>query len=307
MLFIEQPLPLLIIIVVAMTLDRLLGEPARFHPLVGFGVVAEKLEQRLNDGERLRWKGGVALSLLLLGPLLLIMGLLNIEWLSLLLSLLLLYLALGGKSLEQHAQQVAVALQTGDLAEARVRTGFLVSRETAELDETKLASATVESVLENGNDAIFGTLFWFVLLGAPGAVFYRLANTLDAMWGYRNERYLHFGWASARLDDVLNYIPARLTALSYAAVGSFTRATECWRKQGLAWKSPNAGPVMAAGAGALSVQLGGAARYHGKEQQRPLLGEGRQANASDIGRAISLLQRAQGLWLAVIILGVGIA
>ncbi|HHJ80984.1 MAG TPA: cobalamin biosynthesis protein CobD, partial [Candidatus Tenderia electrophaga] len=199
--------------------------------------------------------------------------------------------------------QVRDALGLNDLPSARKRTAMLVSRDTRELDETQMAKATVESVLENGCDAVFGAIFWFVIAGAPGVIFYRLANTLDAMWGYRNQRYLHFGWAAARLDDVLNFIPARLTALTYALVGQFQNAIRCWRRQGYSWKSPNAGPVMAAGAGALAVQLGGAATYHGELQQRPDLGLDNKPQALDIERAVGLVNRGMWLWLAVILSG----
>jgi len=181
---------------------------------------------------------------------------------------------------------------------------MIVSRDTADLDEEGISRATVESVLENGCDAIFGALFWFVLAGAAGAVLYRLANTLDAMWGYRTPRYRDFGWAAARLDDLLNWLPARLTALSYVAMGTKPAlAWRCWREQAPNWKSPNAGPVIAAGAGALGLALGGPARYHGEWQPRPALGEGLAPRAEDIGRAVALVRRALWLWLGVIALG----
>jgi len=130
-----------------------------------------------------------------------------------------------------------------------------------------------------------------------------MSNTLDAMWGYRNERYNYFGWAAARLDDVLNFIPARLTALSYALLGHTRSALHCWWQQASAWESPNAGPVMAAGAGALCVKLGGAAIYHGKLEQRPPLGCGMAAGAADITRAVRLVRHTLYAWLAVITLG----
>jgi adenosylcobinamide-phosphate synthase len=133
-------------------------------------------------------------------------------------------------------------------------------------------------------------------------VLYRLSNTLDAMWGYRNARYNEFGWAAARLDDVLNYLPARLTALSYTLLGNTRSAWSCWRRQAPCWDSPNAGPVMAAGAGALQVKLGGEAIYDGKLEQRPDLGCGKAAVPADISRAVALVQRTLYLWLAVIAL-----
>jgi adenosylcobinamide-phosphate synthase len=183
----------------------------------------------------------------------------------------------------------------------------MVSRDTHALDGTRVAAAATESVLENGHDAVFGALFWFVLLGAPGALLFRLANTLDAMWGYRTSRYERFGWAAARMDDALGYLPARLTALTYAALGRFACAMRCWRTQARAWDSPNAGPVMAAGAGALCVRLGGAAPYHGRWEERPVLGEGDPPDAGTIVRALRLVDRGVVAWVALMFLGGAVA
>ena len=284
------------------TLDRLLGEPKRWHPLVGFGRVAGAVEQRLNRREEgrsgSRLVGLVAWSLVVL-PAVLLAGFLCTLPLGWLLHPLLLCFALGGRALEEHGERVADDLLGGNLAAAREHVGWMVSRDTSALDEEGVAKAAVESLLENGNDAVFGALFWFFMLGGPGALLFRLANTLDAMWGYRNERFLHFGAAAARLDDALNYLPARLTALSYALFGATRRALACWREQAPQWDSPNAGPVRSAGAGALQVSLGGAAVYHGRLEVRPKLGEGRAPQAVDIGRALALVRSGQRLWLGV--------
>ena len=290
-------------------LDRWLGEPRRWHPLVGFGWLAQRGEAlaygspELNvEARRARGMGAV---ILLLVPFTVAAWLLAaIPLLGLAVALGLLYLAIGARSLAEHAEAVAAALSAGDLPLGRETVAMIVSRNTADLDEEQISRATVESVLENGCDAVFGALFWFVLAGAPGVVLFRLANTLDAMWGYRNPRYQYFGWAAARLDDLLNWLPARLTALGYTLVGTRPAlAWRCWREQAPSWKSPNAGPVMAAGAGALGLVLGGPARYHGRWQQRPSLGEGLAPRAEDIGRAVALVRRALWLWLAAILLG----
>jgi adenosylcobinamide-phosphate synthase len=185
---------------------------------------------------------------------------------------------------------------------ARHAVGRMVSRDTAALNASQIAAAATESVLENGNDAVFGALFWFAVLGAPGALLYRLANTLDAMWGYRTPRYDHFGWAAARIDDALNYLPARLAALTYALCGRFKAAMRCWRTQAPQWDSPNAGPVMAAGAGALGVRLGGPAPYHGVWESRPELGEGNEPDAMSILRALRMLLKGVLIWLVVALL-----
>lgn len=284
----------------AVLLDHWLGEPRRYHPLAGFGRLANLVEIRLN--RRQRGLGVLALLLLVVPPVVLAALLVRLSPLGVVAEVLLLYLAIGATSLAQHGRVVAEALADGDLALARRRVGWMVSRDTAVLDEEGVARAATESVLENGNDAVFAALFWFLLLGAPGAVLYRLVNTLDAMWGYRSERYEAFGWAAARLDDMLNWIPARLTALSYALLGDSRRALRCWRRQGHRTASPNAGVVMASGAGALGLQLGGAAVYHGVVEERPLLGEGLAPSTADIMRAARLVQHSLWLWLGVIVL-----
>ncbi|GGC10819.1 cobalamin biosynthesis protein CobD [Oxalicibacterium flavum] len=288
-----------------LALDRLLGEPRRWHPLAGFGNVAALIERRMNDKDAGRLRG-------MLAWLLAVLPLVAASWfaiamlaqlhffLALAAHVLMLYFGLGLRSLRDHIMPIAAALQAGDLPLARSLTSRIVSRDTAQLPEADLAKAGVESLLENGNDAVFATLFWFVIAGGPGAVLFRLANTLDAMWGYRTARFLHFGWAAARIDDLLNLAPARLTALSYAALGNTRLAWQCWRAQAPQWSSPNAGPVMAAGAGALAISLGGAAVYDGELEQRPTLGSGPRATGKDIARAWKLVAGTAWLWMGVI-------
>jgi adenosylcobinamide-phosphate synthase len=300
------PLPHVVAALAGALLDRALGEPKRWHPLVGFGRLADAAERGLRrgaPGEKSdnRRRGAAAWALVVLPCVALAWLLSSFNLIGWIVDALLLWLALGGRSLAEHAGAVATPLGMGDLPTARERVGLMVSRDTTQLDAEGVAKATVESVLENGNDAVFAALFWFFLLGGPGVVLYRLANTLDAMWGYKDERRIHFGWAAARLDDGLNYIPARLTALTYAMFGHIGPALTCWRTQASAWSSPNAGPVIAAGAGALGVQLGGAAMYHGQMEQRPALGSGSAPTAADIPRALALVQRGQWLWLGVFV------
>jgi len=289
--------------VAGVALDAALGEPKRWHPLVGFGTLANRLEQRFNpSGGGWRSHGVSAWCLAVLPLTLLTVLLVQLPWIGWLVQIIALYAALGLRSLDQHAQPVAQALRLGDLPLARQRVGYMVSRRTEELDATGVARAGTESVLENGSDAVFAALFWFLVAGAPGVVLYRLSNTLDAMWGYRNDRFERFGWAAAKIDDLLNYVPARLVALTYALLGRTTTAMRCWQRQAPRWDSPNAGPVMAAGAGALGVSLGGAAVYHGELHQRPELGEGPPPQARDIERAMNLVWGGVLLWLLLMLI-----
>lgn len=278
-------------------LDRLFGELPRWHPLVGFGYCTSLLERWSNRGSLRLLRGAAAWSVLSLPLPTLLWWLLPPQhaWIA---NGIALYFALGSRALIEHGLRVEEALATGNLPAARIRVGFLVSRETASMDEGAVVRATLESLLENGNDAIFGALFWCAVAGAPGVILFRLANTLDAMWGYRNERFELFGKFAARADDVLNYLPARLTALSYALLGHTRDALSCWRAQAPAWSSPNAGPVMAAGAGSLRICLGGAAIYEGQVEPRVTLGTGALARAGDIPRACALIVHSILLWLA---------
>lgn len=294
----------LLITTAALAFDWILGEPRRLHPLVGFGRLANVCEQWCYGGPdvqpRARGVRGLCALVVLVAPLTAAAAALaGSPDNALVVSVAVLSFALGHRSLHDHARPVVAALRAGDEPEARRRVSLMVSRDSAALDITRSAT---ESVLENGNDAVFGALFWYAVAGAPGALFYRLANTLDAMWGYRNDRYLDFGWAAARLDDMLNYLPARLTALTYALLGNTRQALWCWRTQAPAWESPNAGPVMAAGAGALEVIIGGPARYAGEWHARPVLGAGHPPTVDDIERALRLVRHGVWLWLGTFVL-----
>jgi adenosylcobinamide-phosphate synthase len=297
---------------IGVALDALLGEPRRWHPLVGFGAIARRLEgwllERCHIAERafIARLAGVGAVFLLVTPLVAIAWTATQSSVGLLADALLLYLALGARSLAEHAHAVAAPLAADDIATARARVALMVSRDTDLMTAPDVSRAAVESVLENGSDAVFATLFWFALAGGAGALAHRAVNTLDAMWGYRSDRFRHFGWAAARLDDVLNWVPARLTALTYLALGRSREALACWRAQASAWYSPNAGPVMATGAGALGVVLGGPAIYEGVLKSRPVLGVGDEPNASDIHRAIGLVRRGIVVWLiALALLDIG--
>lgn len=281
-------------------LDAVLGEARRWHPLVGFGRLASSVEKTLNR------PGGHLHGIV--GWLLAVVPLTALAWLLAAygghaVHAMLLYLCIGLRSLRDHNVPIAEALARGDLPQARWLTSRIVSRDTRDASEADLAKASTESLLENGNDAVFGTLFWFIVAGGAGAILFRLANTLDAMWGYRNARFLRYGWAAARIDDLLNLLPARLTALSYVVLAPTLdgkrRAWHCWRTQSPAWSSPNAGPVMSSGAGALGLSLGGAAVYDGEVEQRPPLGAGQPACAADILRAWQLVRNTAALWLAI--------
>jgi adenosylcobinamide-phosphate synthase len=301
-------------IIFAFLLDVIFAEPKRWHPLVGFGFLANCIEKRLNQAHfstmSQQLLGVMSGLLLIIFPTIILIILaamiknqLSVTWL---IEGALLYICLGYTSLRQHGMAVFTSLQANDLLLAREKVGLIVSRDTKSLDELGVRRAGIESVLENGCDAIFAPIFWFLIGGVPAVIVYRLTNTLDAMWGYKDSRFLFFGRFSARMDDILNYIPSRLVGLSYALVGSFSAAIRCWLQQAHLLASPNGGVVMAAGAGALTITLGGDSVYLGEKLTKPVFGCGRSPENKDIRRALFLLDKTLCLWLTVLLVWLGL-
>ncbi len=297
-----------LIIFIALVIDWLVGEPKRWHPLVGFGHLANRTEQlfhqQKSSPKQQIISGFIAVMALLLPISTVCYYIAEIDIINNIFAVVMLTLCIGHKSLHDHAQPIASSLESGDIQQARYHTSRIVSRDPATLH---IPRAAIESVLENGADSVFSALFWFLIGGVPAVIFYRLSNTLDAMWGYRNQQYLYFGRFAARLDDVLNYIPARLTALTYALIGKTNTALHAWQQQAKQWDSPNAGPVMASGAGALNITLGGPAQYDGHWQQRITLGSGQEPKAADITRALRLVRHSVWLWLVILVLLTGLS
>lgn len=204
------------------------------------------------------------------------------------------WVALGGTSLAAVGDRLGNALDAGDTDGARALIPSLCGRDPDSLDEAGMARAAVESVAENTSDAAVAPLLWGAVAGVPGLLAYRMINTLDAMVGYRNDRYLRFGWASARLDDVANYAPARLTALLVLIIGPDRRSgLTAVRNDAAAHPSPNAGVVEASFAGVLGVSLGGVTVYRHRAEHRPVLGRGPAPSASDVRRTAVLSRRVQ--------------
>lgn len=282
--------------------DGAFGDPRRRHPVAGFGRVAQRVEQVLYRDDRVAGVvhaavlsgGAVALGVLVervgrRGPVLQTVTTAAATW-----------LVLGGRSLAVHGAAIGRELDAGELDAARERLPNLCGRDPSAMNADGLARAAVESVAENTSDAVVAPLVWGALAGVPGLLGYRAVNTLDAMVGYRSPRYRRFGWASARLDDVVNLLPARLAAaLTVAGApvvgGSWRGAWQAWRRDAAAHPSPNAGRVEAAFAGALEIRLGGRTVYAHGVEERPILGEGRTPDSGHVTRAVELSRVVGGL------------
>jgi adenosylcobinamide-phosphate synthase len=193
-------------------------------------------------------------------------------------SIYLLYACFAARDLLAHSSRVAAALKENDPARARIMVGMIVGRDTAGLEEEGVVRACVESVAENTVDGVTAPLFWAAVGGPLGALLYKAVSTMDSMFGYTNERYFHFGWAPARLDDLLNWVPARITGLLLVAAALILRMRPAgaWRvffRDRLNHASPNSGHPEAAVAGALGIRLGGLSTYFGKPVQKPVIGD----------------------------------
>lgn len=275
--------------------DTLLGDPRRGHPVALFGRAAQAVQRRAYADSRLRGAAYAAGCVLAAVAPAAAAGRLTHgrPWLRVAATAAAVWAVTGARSLTIEAERIAAALQAGDLPAARAALPNLCGRDPGQLDAGELARAVVESVAENTSDAVVAPLVWLVLAGLPGVVGYRAVNTLDAMVGHRSPRYARFGWGSARLDDVANWAPARLTGLLTVAVspavgGSPAVAWRTLRQDGARHPSPNAGRCEAAFAGALGVRLGGTNAYGNRTEHRPVLGDGRGAEPEDIRRAVRL-------------------
>ena len=275
--------------------DRVLGDPRRLHPVAGFGCTAAALEKLTYRPTRV---AGAAHVCVLVGAVAFAGRLLPRHTVVVAAAT---WTVLGGRSLEREALAVHDLLARGDLNGARVRVRNLVGRDTSGLDAAQVARAAVESVAENGSDAVVAPLFWGALAGTPGLLAHRAINTLDAMIGHHTSRYEQFGWAAAKLDDLANWPAARVSVLCTMLVHP-RRARSIVatvRRDAPAHPSPNAGPVESAYAAALGVRLGGTNSYHGAVEHRGVLGDGRAVAPDDLLRVVRLHRGVCGAALAM--------
>ncbi|MFI5716383.1 cobalamin biosynthesis protein [Nocardia sp. NPDC051750] len=274
-------------------IDRIFGDPVRRHPVAGFGMLAAGLETVTYADRR---RAGVVHEVVLVGAT--VAAGFAVRRGGVLPVALATWTVLGGRSLARTGRAMAGRLESGDIAGARELLPALCGRDPEVLDADGLARAALESIAENTSDAAVAPLLWGAVAGVPGLLGYRAVNTLDAMIGYRNERYRRFGWAAARVDDAANLLPARVTGVLTAAVaplvggrpGAVLRA---WRRDAARHPSPNAGVVEAAAAGALGVRLGGRTEYRHGIEQRPELGTGPAPAVRDLRRAVRLSELVQ--------------
>lgn len=296
--------------VVAMAVDALLGWPSKLfarigHPVTWLGQMIAAIDagwNRAPDPPWLRRAAGVAGALLVialavaLGWVLqsLLRFLLPWGWSQIALVGVLAWPLVALRSLHDHVAAVAHPLLGGDIAAAREAVSRIVGRDPAALDEAGIARAAIESLAENASDGIVAPIFWGALFGLPGILGYKAINTLDSMIGHRSERHEAFGWAAARIDDVANFIPARLTGFLFMLLAQRrSEALSCMRSDARRHRSPNAGWPEAAMAGALGVRLSGPRIYHDSIADEPWLNEGaRDPLAADITQGLTIYRRA---------------
>ncbi len=284
----------------AMILDALLGEPHWLwsrvpHPAVLMGRVISYLERKLNSGSYRKLKGCLALLCLAAGAVLL--GAILAD-LGPVVELLACAILLAQRSLVEHVRDVSTALRQ-NLEDGRQNVGRIVSRNTDAMTEAEVARAAIESASENLSDGVVAPVFWFLIAGLPGLMLYKAINTADSMIGYRTPRYLDFGWAAARFDDLLNLIPARLTACLIALLGRKTREWRHIAEDAANHRSPNAGWPEAAMARTLNVALAGPRRYDGKLQDLAWVNgtANRAIGADEIDLAVTVLWQ---VWSALL-------
>lgn len=309
----------IVIILAAVILDWLIGDPRRIpHPVVWIGRLITALEKIIRLVVSNETFGGVLLLVLTVAAsagaaFASLKGAYAIHtYVGHAVSIILSWTCLAARSLQRESGVVAQALAAGDIPVARTNLSYIVGRDTAHLDEPEIWRGTVETVAENTSDGVIAPLFYLILGGAALAMAYKAVNTLDSMVGYKNERYLSFGWASARFDDLLNWLPARLTGFLMVLTAPLfgLSGSNAWRimhRDGQNHSSPNSGIPEAAAAGALGVRLGGTNLYFGKPVEKPTIGDPlRPLDAVAWHGAIRLMYGAEILlvilWLVMVML-----
>ena len=290
-------------LIVAWAMDLLWGDPAHLpHPVVGFGKLIARGEQRLNRGNRRRLKGAcLALGLVMLvffatKGLLSAIGSVSVA-LHFILSALCIFYCLAGTTLIREVREVFRAVDRS-LEEGRRQVGRIVGRDTSELSAQEVRTAALETLAENLSDGVIAPLFWLALLGVPGMMAYKMINTLDSMIGYRNERYAEFGCWAARMDDVANFLPARLTAFLMIMASGRPSLLRFVRTFGPQHASPNSGYPEAALAGILDCRFGGPHNYFGKEVRKPFIGtHSRTLTTQDMQLAVRINRLAEVLMM----------
>lgn len=308
---------ILLILAAAIIIDWIIGDPRwPTHPVIHIGRLIKRLERVLLASRLSRRSGGIVLTVVVLALSFVVMFIITYSaaavhsWLGYAVSAWFISTTIAVRGLKEAAMQVYQPLVEGRLEEARKYAGYIVGRDTQQLNEQEAARAAIETVSENTVDALVSPLFYALLGGAPLAMLYRAANTLDSMVGYKNDKYREFGWCSARTDDVLNWLPARLTGLLLVAAAALSRGLSAPRAWGairqFAHKhpSPNSGIPESAVAGALGIELGGVNWYFGQQSERARMGwPHRPLEAMDIKRTIRLLYLVSLLLLAGVLAG----
>ena len=299
----KEILILILPLLLGWLLDFIFGDPARLpHPVVWFGKMISWGEHRLNKGRHRMAKGAVMAVFLIFLVFFFVWGLKRLipnTMLWLILDTIIIFYCLAGTTLIREVREVFLALDRS-LDEGRKQVARIVGRDTSQLSAQEVRTAALETLAENLSDGVIAPLFWFALLGTPGMLAYKMVNTLDSMVGYRTERYKDFGCWAARIDDVANYIPARLTALLMViASGKLSLFKFVW-KNGSKHASPNSGYPEAALAGILNCRFGGPHYYFGELFDKPYIGENdRELTTQDMHTAVRINRLAELLMLAL--------
>lgn len=290
-------------------LDKFLGDPLWLpHPVVGFGKLIARCERRGNQGTHRKRNGALTAVGLILLVFLVSWGLLEganriHPWLKVILSVVAVFYCLAGKTLIDEVRMVFEAADIS-LEAGRKQVSRIVGRDTSALSDQEVRTAALETLAENLSDGVIAPLFWYFLLGVPGMLAYKMVNTLDSMIGYRNVRYKDFGCWAARIDDVANYLPARLTALLMVLVSGRWSLLKFVAHYGRMHASPNSGYPEAALAGILNCRFGGPHEYFGETVYKPFIGSNsRPVNSDDMRRAIRINRLAEGGMVLLMVAG----